>query len=171
MSDDLDEAKQQFSANNMLSYRTMTNNQSPEQSDEPAPFDPALHQAAEDFKHFHQATHFPTYYGPIQALGLPVDGARAWTHILIEELTYSPEASVSERLRVARCGVFKVKDVLADINTIMDTPQGWAEAYTKRFMHACQTPGIRAHMLPLLTLIYCKETNQMNLGGCRWFLS
>ncbi|KAJ6469407.1 hypothetical protein C8R45DRAFT_1078727 [Mycena sanguinolenta] len=62
-----------------------------------------------------------TEFGPmVHSLGLHHDPARGRTHIVVKQVEYVPTASkLKNKFRVVSCGVFRIKDVLRDMEFIM----------------------------------------------------
>ncbi|KAI0919587.1 hypothetical protein AcV5_001613 [Taiwanofungus camphoratus] len=90
----------------------------------------ALAQKEKDFHAWMDATdHWPL----ANALYLHRDPRRGRTHIVFEEVVYTREASHEARnkFRIVRCGVFRVADVLDEIERRMRLDPGEGVEYVK----------------------------------------
>ena len=72
------------------------------------------------------------------ALGLQKDPSRGHTHIIFRELEYRPQQSKDFRFRfhVVRIGVFKIRDVLKEIESSMQLNPGEGEEYIRDLIDA-----------------------------------
>jgi len=107
---------------------------------------------------WHNSGHFPCLHGPMHAIGLQRDPSRGWTHILMQELEYIPNAIKDYRshYRVVRCGVFLIKDVLTEIDEILEKEPGWTAEFVERHigtMHRLKE-SVRSRCMPMFTLLY-----------------
>ncbi|KAF7338748.1 MYND-type domain-containing protein [Mycena sanguinolenta] len=75
-----------------------------------------------------------TEFAPmIHALGLHRDPGRGRTHIVLKEVKYVPTATkLKNKFRVISCGVFRIKDVLRDMEFIMGLGPGKAQECVDR---------------------------------------
>ncbi|THH31641.1 hypothetical protein EUX98_g2530 [Antrodiella citrinella] len=120
---------------------------------------------------WHSNPHYVNRQGPVQALGLQRDPKRGWTHVMAAEIAYTPSASDDFRrhFRVARCGVFLLKDILKDIDTILEKEPGWAAYYTSR--HLASLPLYKGDRMPVksripvFTLMYGTEFTAIMRGS------
>ncbi|KAF7338739.1 MYND-type domain-containing protein [Mycena sanguinolenta] len=66
----------------------------------------------------------------VHALGLHRDPGRGRTHILFKAAEYAPTTTkLKYKFRVVSCGVFRIKDVLRDIELIMGLNRGEDQEY------------------------------------------
>lgn len=65
------------------------------------------------------------------ALRLRDDPDRARTHIVFEESAHTPDAGprARDKFTVLRCGVFRLSDVLADVERVLELGPGRARAH------------------------------------------
>ncbi|KAF7338750.1 hypothetical protein MSAN_02197400 [Mycena sanguinolenta] len=64
--------------------------------------------------------HAATPFDLIHALGLHRNSARGRTHIVFQVVKHVPTATkLKHKFKVVSCGVFRIKDVLRDIENVM----------------------------------------------------
>lgn len=83
------------------------------------------------------------------ALGLHKDPSRGHSHIVMRELEYQPQESKDFRLRfhALRIGVFRIRDVLTEIERLMNLDPGEGDAYIQGLFY-----GMRPDSVPILVL-------------------
>ncbi|KAJ7222074.1 hypothetical protein B0H12DRAFT_1031320, partial [Mycena haematopus] len=71
-----------------------------------------------------------TQFQLTHALGLHRDPKRGRTHIVLKAVEYVPTATkLQHKFRVVSCGVFRIKDVLRDIEAVMGLDRGEGQEY------------------------------------------
>ncbi|KAJ6469410.1 hypothetical protein C8R45DRAFT_908821 [Mycena sanguinolenta] len=128
-----------------------------------------------------------TQFQLVHALGLHRDPKRGRTHIVFKAVEYVPTATkVQHKFRVISCGVFRIKDVLRDIETAMGLDCGEGQEYVESvfyemagayasvpFIHLTVGDGIEAWLGSgattvdsILTVPYDPEwRKQFNIGA------
>ncbi|KAJ7681136.1 hypothetical protein B0H17DRAFT_1206074 [Mycena rosella] len=92
--------------------------------------DPDGAKCAADWSSWCNSNHDATQFGLVHALGLHRDPRRGRTHIVVKQVEYAPAASkLKHKFRVVACGVFRVKDILRDLETIMRLDRGEGQEY------------------------------------------
>ncbi|KAJ7695336.1 hypothetical protein B0H16DRAFT_1843041 [Mycena metata] len=82
--------------------------------------DPDGAKRATDWSLWCNSNHDANNLGLIHALGLHRDPKRGRTHIMFKKVEYVPTATkLKHKFRIVACGVFLIKDVLRDIETVM----------------------------------------------------
>ncbi|KAJ6469399.1 hypothetical protein C8R45DRAFT_1016921 [Mycena sanguinolenta] len=77
-----------------------------------------------------------TQFQLIHALGLHRDPKRGRTHIVLKAVEYVPAATkLQHKFRVVSCGVFRIGDVLRDIETVMGLDRGEGQEYVDSLFH------------------------------------
>ncbi|KAJ7034521.1 hypothetical protein C8F04DRAFT_1101240 [Mycena alexandri] len=85
---------------------------------------------AADWSLWCNSNHNATQFGVIHALGLHRDPKRGRTHIVFKQVEYVPTATkVKHKFRIVACGVFLIKDVLRDIETVMRLDLGEGQGF------------------------------------------
>jgi hypothetical protein len=83
-----------------------------------------------DWKLWCNSNHDATDFGLIHALGLHRNPERGRTHIVFKHVVYVPTATnPRHKFRVLSCGVFRIKDVLRDVEAIMGLDPGEGQEY------------------------------------------
>ncbi|KAJ7922231.1 hypothetical protein B0H13DRAFT_1983716 [Mycena leptocephala] len=83
-----------------------------------------------DWKLWCNSNHDATDFGLIHALGLHRNPERGRTHIVFKHVVYVPTATnPRHKFRVLSCGVFRIKDVLRDVEAIMGLDLGEGQEY------------------------------------------
>jgi hypothetical protein len=84
-------------------------------------------------------------FGLIHPLGLHRDPARGRTHIVFKQVEYVPTASkLKHKFHVLACGVFRVTDVLRDIEVVMGLDPGERLEYVESMFF--ELAGTRANV-------------------------
>ncbi|KAJ6600034.1 hypothetical protein DFH09DRAFT_1129272 [Mycena vulgaris] len=92
--------------------------------------DPEGAKRAADWSLWCNSNHDATQFGLVHALGLHRDPQRGRTHIVVKEVEYVPTASkLKHKFRVLACGVFRVKDILRDLEAHMRLDRGEGQEY------------------------------------------
>ncbi|KAJ6572130.1 hypothetical protein B0H19DRAFT_1256040 [Mycena capillaripes] len=92
--------------------------------------DPNGVKLATDWSLWCNSNHDATQFGMIHALGLHRNPQRGRTHIVVKKVEYVPTASkLKHRFRVVSCGVFLIKDVLRDLEALMQLDRGEGQEY------------------------------------------
>ncbi|KAJ7770689.1 hypothetical protein B0H16DRAFT_1685922 [Mycena metata] len=85
---------------------------------------------AADWSLWCNSNHDATQFGLIHALGLHRDPKRGRTHIVFKQVEYVPTATkLKHKFRIVACGVFLIKDVLRDIETVMRLDLGEGQEF------------------------------------------
>ncbi|KAF7338747.1 MYND-type domain-containing protein [Mycena sanguinolenta] len=73
-----------------------------------------------------------TQFQLVHALGLHRDPKRGRTHIVFKAVEYVPTATkFQHKFRVVACGVYRIKDVLRDIEAVMGLDRGEGQEYVE----------------------------------------
>jgi hypothetical protein len=92
--------------------------------------DPDGAKRAADWQLWCNSNHDATQFGLIHALGLHRNPQRGRTHIVFKQVEYVPTAThLKHKFRVLSCGVFRIKDVLRDVEVIMGLDHGEGQEY------------------------------------------
>ncbi|KAJ7150914.1 hypothetical protein C8R43DRAFT_1005604 [Mycena crocata] len=92
--------------------------------------DPEGAKCAADWQLWCNSNHDATQFGLVHALGLHRDPQRGRTHIVIKVVEYVPTATkLKHKFRVVACGVFRIKDVLRDLELVMQLDPGEGQEY------------------------------------------
>ncbi|KAJ7512401.1 hypothetical protein B0H11DRAFT_2182743 [Mycena galericulata] len=92
--------------------------------------DPEGAKRAADWSLWCNSNHDATQAGMIHALGLHRNPERGRTHIVFKQVEYVPTASkLKHKFRVLACGVFRLKDVLQDLETALCLDRGEGQEY------------------------------------------
>lgn len=119
--------------------------------------DPRAAQKAMDWIKYRECTTPTNGSFLANALGLQKDPSRGRTHIVFRELEYRPKQSKDFRFRfhVVRIGVFKIKDVLKDIELMMQLNPGEGQEYIQDMFENINTDRTeRKTMVPILDLTW-----------------
>ncbi|THH20173.1 hypothetical protein EUX98_g8631 [Antrodiella citrinella] len=74
------------------------------------------HKASEDVTNWQQSSHYANKDAMIHALNLQRDPSRGRTHMIFRSLNYVSEGEeLKDRVRVVRCSIYKVEDILDDL--------------------------------------------------------
>ena len=102
----------------------------------------------------------------LSALNLHRDPERGRTHLVVEEVFYTPKASREARhkFRVLRCGVFRIADVRGELERIMCLDPGEGQEYIDSILDEADSirTGTR---IPFLTLSYGKGVQSWLRGS------
>lgn len=92
--------------------------------------------------------HYAHVHGPMRALGLQRDPSRAWTHVMFQELEYTPDTTGrrQDKFRVMQCGVFKMEDIREFVQKML----GW----TRSDFDRCVADGKQKVALQPTLLVY-----------------
>ena len=90
------------------------------------------------------------------ALGLQKDPSRGHTHMIFRELEYRPQQSKDFRFRfhVVRIEVFKIQDVLEDIEGLMRLNPGEGKEYILGLVDNLNGNGRWGPMIPIINLTF-----------------
>ncbi|GBE86067.1 hypothetical protein SCP_0805910 [Sparassis crispa] len=122
--------------------------------------------AAQKEKDFHAWLEICNQTAFHHALGLRRDPSRGRTHIIFQEVVYTPKASAQVRLkfRILRCGVFLIADVLGEIERLMNLNAGEGMEYVKSIFDEMDSTGMRGRGVMFLVLSYGRGVRPW-LGG------
>ena len=74
-----------------------------------------------------------------RALGMHIDPERSRTHVLIQEIDYSPrERDVRRKFAIVRAGVFRVREVLHGIEALFSLAEGHGEAWVQDLVETAE---------------------------------
>ncbi|KAJ7746466.1 hypothetical protein DFH07DRAFT_962942 [Mycena maculata] len=105
-------------------------NQMPKEIEAMSVTDPEGAKQAADWSLWCSSNHDATQFGMIHALGLHRNPQRGRTHMILKVVEYVPMASkLKHKFRVRACGVFGIKDVLCDIESVMGLNRGEGQEY------------------------------------------
>ncbi|KAJ7604686.1 hypothetical protein DFH06DRAFT_1113421 [Mycena polygramma] len=114
--------------------------------------DPSGAKRAEDWSLWCNSNHYATQMGMIHALGLHRDPRRGRTHIVVKHVEYIPAATkLQHKFHVASCGVFRIEDVLRDVEAIMNLDHDEGQEYVDSI---CYDPAGRPGRVPFITLAF-----------------
>ncbi|KAJ6469418.1 hypothetical protein C8R45DRAFT_1016962 [Mycena sanguinolenta] len=100
--------------------------------------DPDGAERAADWSVWRKLPQFDTL---VHALGLRRDPGRGKTHIVFRAVEYVPTATkLKHKFRVVSCGVFRIKDVLCDIELIMGLNRGEGQEYVDSLLYEPAEP-------------------------------
>ncbi|KAK7677232.1 hypothetical protein QCA50_019826 [Cerrena zonata] len=118
--------------------------------------DPKAAQKALDWIKYRESTTPTNGSFLAHALGVHKDPSRGRTHIILRELEYRPKQSKDFRFRfhVVRIGVFKVQDVLKDIEGLMQLNPGEGEEYLRDMFEAIDNSSHQREMVPIIDLTW-----------------
>lgn len=110
----------------------------------------------EDYREWYSNIQFD--YSLTNALSLPFEPLRGWTHVIMAHIDYVPRSSTDYRqnVRITRCGVFKWKDVVPDIARFMShQPTDVHRHFESKYIN-CPPPatGIIPDRLTLSMLVF-----------------
>ncbi|KAJ7034504.1 hypothetical protein C8F04DRAFT_1234152 [Mycena alexandri] len=92
--------------------------------------DPDGAERAADWLSWCNSNHDAMQIGMIHALGLHREPQRGRTHIVFKQVEYVPTATkLKHKFRVLVCGVFRIKEVLRDLETVMRLDRGEGQEY------------------------------------------
>ncbi|KAJ7753791.1 hypothetical protein B0H16DRAFT_1690696 [Mycena metata] len=92
--------------------------------------DPDGAQRAADWSSWCNSNHDAMQFGIVHALGLHREPQRGRTHIVFKHVEYMPTATkLKYKFRIVACGVFRILDVLHDIEIIMGLERGEGQEY------------------------------------------
>lgn len=138
--------------------------------------DPQSAQGVDDSHKWHhvEATHYAVFHGPMHALGLHRDTSRGWTHIMFQELehTPSPRGDFRSRIRVKRCGVFKVEDVLEDMEKLAASVDSARERFEniKQQLKMAASRHKADAAIPMFIFSYGQDAGAGVIRAGTWFL-
>jgi hypothetical protein len=115
-----------------------------------------------DWNTWRTATNFENTVLLASALGLHRDHKRGHTHIVFKAMEYVPsERQLWRRFRVAQAAVFRIADVLQEIEHIMNINPGEGREYIDDLIKS-----VRIHEeVPIFELLFGKDIPQTWLGG------
>lgn len=135
---------------------------------------PDIARMREDARKWQKGTHYAVLQGPINALALQHHRSRGRTHMVFLEVEHTMVKSSDsrQRLRVSKCGVFKIEEVLGDIERIMLRPKGWALLAVNDFLDdmfprvqaSAQSP-FQLGLSPMLIMMYGDEMEPLLRSG------
>ncbi|KAL6306515.1 hypothetical protein BKA93DRAFT_729329 [Sparassis latifolia] len=128
--------------------------------------------AAQKEKDFHAWLEICNQTAFHHALGLRRDPSRGRTHIIFQEVVYTPKASAQVRLkfRILRCGVFLIADVLGEIERLMNLNPGEGMEYIKSIFDEMDSTGMRGRGVVFLVLSYGRGVRPWLGGGTHSWL-
>ncbi|CAL1697555.1 unnamed protein product [Somion occarium] len=90
------------------------------------------------------------------ALGLYRDPSRGHTHIVFREVEYRPKASKDFRFRfhAKRAGVFKIEDVMMEIERMMGLNPGEGPKYVREILEDLDATNPRLEKAPILNISF-----------------
>ncbi|KAJ7604675.1 hypothetical protein DFH06DRAFT_1020672, partial [Mycena polygramma] len=98
--------------------------------------DPDGAKRAEDWSLWCNSNHYTTQIGMIHASGLHRDPQRGRTHIVFKYVEYVPTATkLTHKFHVTLCGVFRIENVLRDIEGIMNLNRDEGQEYVDSILH------------------------------------
>ncbi|KAJ6470287.1 hypothetical protein C8R47DRAFT_1149259 [Mycena vitilis] len=98
--------------------------------------DPDGAKLATDWSLWCNSNHNATQFGLIHALGLHRDARRGRTHIVVKKVEYVPTATkLKHKFRVVSCGVFRIKDVLRDVEAVLNLNRDEGQEYVDSLLH------------------------------------
>ncbi|KAJ6572124.1 hypothetical protein B0H19DRAFT_1256032 [Mycena capillaripes] len=98
--------------------------------------DPLVAKLAADWSSWLKLNNNINQFGMIHALGLHRNLKRGRTHIVVKKVKYVATATkLTHRFRVVSCGVFLIKDVLHDIETLLSLDRGKGQEYVDSLLH------------------------------------
>ncbi|EMD32330.1 hypothetical protein CERSUDRAFT_118710 [Gelatoporia subvermispora B] len=117
--------------------------------------DPSLAQFVEDFFGWRDAACSNRLYAYSCALGLHRDPSRGRTHLIMGELEYTPQVSkdVRFKFRVTKCGVFRIEDVLVDIESLATLKNGAGRRYVDKYMQEADAMDRTKTRTPILVFM------------------
>ncbi|KAJ7064718.1 hypothetical protein C8F01DRAFT_1127849 [Mycena amicta] len=105
---------------------------------------------ATDWSLWCNSNHDATQFGLIHALGLHRNPARGRTHIVIKQVEYVPTAKkLQYKFRVLSCGVFRITDVLRDIETVMGLDPGEGGEFVDSMFVEIESAGDKVPFIDL----------------------
>ncbi|KAI0798244.1 hypothetical protein C8Q75DRAFT_741096 [Abortiporus biennis] len=119
--------------------------------------DPKGGQQAEDWIKWRNGSHFANTRALCHALGLHKDPSRGRTHIVFRNVEYAPKASkdIQYKFRITGATVYKIEDVLNEIELLMGLDPGEGKEYLANLIHEIDeknTDG--AVIVPMLDLTF-----------------
>lgn len=129
--------------------------------------DPSKAQCAADWSRWHDGSHGKDEFAMVHALGLQRDPSRGRTHIIFYTVEYTPEASrdLMHKFQISSAGVFRIKDVLPEIETAMGLDPGEGREYIDGLLAELDTTDRSTKMVPMLFLFIGDKDIQTWLGN------
>lgn len=126
-------------------------------------------QKAADWMKWRQAPHFANNYGLMHALGVHRDPSRGRTHIVFKSLVYTPSKSkdIRYKFQVESIGVFRIADVLGDIERGMNLNKGEGQVYIDEIFEEIDAMHDRDQLVPILDFSVGKGIETW-LGSCEY---
>lgn len=123
--------------------------------------DPAAAQLIEDYTEWRDAACSNRLFAFSCALGLHRDPSRGRTHLVIGELEYTPSASkdIRYKFRISKCGVFRIADVLADVERAADLKASEGKAYVEKYIAEANAMDRSGGRTPILVLMVSPDFN------------
>ncbi|OCH85508.1 hypothetical protein OBBRIDRAFT_784748 [Obba rivulosa] len=121
--------------------------------------DPSTAQLVEDYMGWRDAACSNRLYAFSCALGLHRDPSRGRTHVILGELEYTPQASkdVRYKFRVTKCGVFRITDVLSDIELVAELKAGEGKRYVEKYIREADAMDRSGGRTPILVFMLASE--------------
>jgi len=109
---------------------------------------------AEDWLNWRQAPNKIDTIALIHALNLQRDPSRGRTHIVFRQVEYTPDASktIRNKFQIIRCGVFRIADVLSDIEAVMGLDKGEGQEYVQSLIDELDATDHAGQRVPILEL-------------------
>lgn len=104
--------------------------------------DPDATKRVAEWSLWHKSTQKHMVLCMVDALGLRRDPTRGRTHIVLKEILYVPKANNPEhKFCVCRCGVFRIQDVLSQLETLLNLAKGDGPKYIAAMLD--NVPGVK----------------------------
>jgi len=118
--------------------------------------DPSGAQKASDWIKWRDGSHIANTYALAFTLGLHRDPSGGRTHIVFKQVEYTPHASkdIRHKFRVARCGVYRIADVLSDIELMMGLNKGEGKEYVQSLLDELDSTNRALSLVPILDLTF-----------------
>ncbi|KAI0060082.1 hypothetical protein BV25DRAFT_1828173 [Artomyces pyxidatus] len=108
---------------------------------------------AADWIEWRNAPHEANTFALAHALGVRRDPSRGRTHILLRQVEYVPRAKdIRYRFRVSACGVYRIADILTDIEKLMGLDPGEGREYIDGLLEELDNSSVGTDKVPLLDL-------------------
>ncbi|TCD63886.1 hypothetical protein EIP91_004795 [Steccherinum ochraceum] len=123
--------------------------------------DPAAAQRLDDVLRWQNFASYSLRLAAINAVGLHHAPERGREHVMLMQFEHCPSASQTDyrhRIRVVRCGVYKTREILNDIERLTGMPRGAAKKFVEDMeasFHSNSQNGAE-DIFPLTTLTFCK---------------
>ncbi|KAI0053520.1 hypothetical protein FA95DRAFT_1481533 [Auriscalpium vulgare] len=115
--------------------------------------DPSKAQKAADWLEWRNLPHEANTYALAHALGLRRDPSRGRTHIVFRQVEWVPRArDMRHRFRVRAAGVFRITDVLRDIESIMQIGRGEGREYVDGLLEELDGARTGREIVPILDI-------------------